>query len=467
MNSRLEVSRIPPEEVYQPLLALGLPPTVTLEQFIRLYRGPLADILVFLSKSVLGRTDVMKARGDIHRMKAVGKDAAKPYKIKAFSSEDRSRFRLTGAKKSYALCQKELDELLMASEETQHKISDLRKRLNDSRNAAFLLTILEKKELMRRKRIEEITILLRRLKEALDQRQSSQLSASVPPEIDRKQTLRRRQTHSRDALTNTEAYYVALSRVALSGRLRKNQDYIPRLKTVMQKHLSSRDAQIEATIANIVRWAQNSAHEKVKYHSTLRNTDMVSDADLDRTESYVRNYETVLQELCDHSASLIFAIDPHMQYMSAFQFSAIQVLGESLGDKAYPRGYLDDQRRLLLEQVPGDSVTRKDESFAQNAKQTLKASQAVNVQKLLQDLEHLMLSIDKRRHISALAPRLPLSMKNHEEPLLQHRTDSQKNEDGTTKLLKRKLDKADMGAGLVKDIEVLLDEAKFIVGRSK
>ncbi|KAK0444237.1 uncharacterized protein EV420DRAFT_1648930 [Desarmillaria tabescens] len=467
MNSRLDVSKILPEEVYQPLLALGLPPTVTLEQFTRLYRGPLADILVFLSESVLGKMDVMKARGDIHGMKVVGNDAAKPHRIKAFRSEDRSRFRLTGAKKSYALCQKELDELLVASEETQLKISNLRNQLKDTRNTAFLLTLLEKKELTRMKRIEEITTLLRRLKEALDQRQSSQLSVSVPPEIDRKEILRRRMTHSRDALTNTEAYYVALSRVTLSETPWRNQDYIPRLKTVMQKHLSSRDAQIEATVANIVRWARTCAHEKAKYHSALRNADMVSDAELDRTEFCVRNYEAMLQGLCDHSASLLFAINPHIQYVTAFQLSTIQVLAESLGDKAYPRGYLDDQRRLLVEQVPSDSVTHKDVSFVQSAKQTLKASQAVCVPKLVQDLERLILSIDKRRRISALAPSLPLSMENHKGSLSRHRADSQKIEASTIKLLKRKLDKANMGAGLVKDVEVLVDEAKFIIGRSK
>ncbi len=66
MDVPLGSSQISPEEVYQPLLALGLPPTVTLQQFTRLYRGPLADILVFLSKSVLGKTDVVKARGHIH-----------------------------------------------------------------------------------------------------------------------------------------------------------------------------------------------------------------------------------------------------------------------------------------------------------------------------------------------------------------------------------------------------------------
>ncbi len=62
--------------------------------------------------------------------------------------------------------------------------------------------------------------------------------------------------------------------------------------------------------------------------------------------------------------------------MVAFQFSTIQVLGESLSNKAYPKGYLDDQRRLLVQQVSTDSVT-DNEAFVQNTKQTLKASQAV------------------------------------------------------------------------------------------
>ncbi|KAK0235184.1 hypothetical protein EDD85DRAFT_68929 [Armillaria nabsnona] len=462
MDSPLGSSQISPEEVYQPLLALGLPPTVTLQQFTRLYRGPLADILVFLSKSVLGKMDVVKARGHIHGMKTDGK--AKPHRIKAFISEDRSRFRLTGTKKSYVLYQKELDELLVAAEETQHKIGYLRNQLHNSRNTAFLLTVLEEKESTRRNRIEEMTALLRRLKEALDQRQSSQLSVSLPPEIDRMQISRRRKTHSRDALTNTEAYCVALSRVALPGRPQMNQDYISRLKIMMQKHLSSRDAQIDTTIVNVVRWARKRAHEKVKYRSTLRNTDMVSDADLDQTESHVRNCEAVLQGFCQHSASLLSAINPRIQFMAAFRFSAIQVLEESLGNRAYPRGYLDDQRRLLVQQVSSDSAT-DNEAFVQNTKQTLKASQA-NVPKLLQDLEHLMLSIDKRRRITALAPSLPLSIASYEESILRHRTDCQEIEDGTPKLLKRKLAKANMGAGLVKDIEILLDEAKFIVGRS-
>ncbi|KAK0186532.1 hypothetical protein F5146DRAFT_1066272 [Armillaria mellea] len=463
MDSSLGPSQTPPAEVYQPLLALGLPPTITLQQFTRLYRGPLADILVFLSKSVLGKTDVVKARGLIHEfaMKTDGK--AKPHRIKALSLEDRSRFRLTGTKKSYALYKKELDELLVAAEETQHKISNLRNQLRNSRNSAFLLTILEKKELARRNRIEELTALLRRVKEALDQRQLSQLSVSLPPEIDGMQMSRRRKTYSRDALTNIEAYCVALSRVALSGKPQMNQDHISRLKIMMQKHLSSRDAQVDATIANIVRWARKCAHDKVRYRSILQNTDLVSNSDLDQAESHIRNCEAVLQRLCQHSASLLFAINPHTQFMAAFQFSAIPVLWKSLDNKAYPRGYLDDQRRLLVKQLSGDFTTDNEE-FVQNTKQTLEASQGVNVPKLLHDLEHLILSIDNRRRITALASSLPLSIENYEEPLLRYRTDCQKIEDDTTKLLKRKLAKANMGAGLVKDIEVLIDEAKFIVG---
>ncbi|KAK0444235.1 uncharacterized protein EV420DRAFT_1484726 [Desarmillaria tabescens] len=52
---------------------------------------------------------------------------------------------------------------------------------------------------------------------------------------------------------------------------------------------------------------------------------------------------------------------------------------------------------------------------------------------------------------------------------LRHKEDylSQKIEVSTIKLLKRKQDKANMGAGLVKDVEVLVDEAKFIIGWSK
>ncbi len=46
----------------------------------------------------------------------------------------------------------------------EHKINYLRNQLHNSRNAAFLLTILEEKESTRRNRIEEITALLRRLK---------------------------------------------------------------------------------------------------------------------------------------------------------------------------------------------------------------------------------------------------------------------------------------------------------------
>ncbi len=94
----------------------------------------------------------------------------------------------------------------------------------------------------------------------------------------------------------------------------------------------------------------------------------------------------------------------------------------------------------------------------------------------------MFIPVDKRRRITALAPSLPLSIESYEEllcrsliiqlasplccPPVRHRTDCQEIEDGTAKLLKRKLAKANMGAGLVKDIEVLLDEAKFIVGRS-
>ncbi|KAG7440464.1 uncharacterized protein BT62DRAFT_584596 [Guyanagaster necrorhizus] len=349
----------------------------------------------------------------------------------------------------------------------EQKIKIMRSQLHNNRNAAFFLTVLEKKESMRRKRIAEITALLRRLKEVLEQRQFSQLSVPpVPPEVHVNQTPTRRMTHSRDAITNIEAYYVALSRVALSVGFRKNEDYLPRLKIVMQRHLSSRDAQIDATIANVVQWARKCSHEKAKYRTILQNIDVVSDVDLDRMESYVQNCEGMLQGLCQHSSSLLFAVNPHIKYMDAFQNSAIHVLRESLGDKAYPKGYLDDQRRSLVEQVPSDSVTDRDKSLAQNAKQILKASQAVNVPKLLQDLESLILSIDKRKRISALIRSLPESTESHEEQLSQHRTDSQKIEDGAAKFLQRKLDKASMGAGLVKDIEALLDEAKFIIGQS-
>lgn len=68
LTSIMAATRRDVEDVYNSLATVGLPPSVSLEQFTRLYRAKLADALSFMSQSMLGRTPVSQARKRISEM---------------------------------------------------------------------------------------------------------------------------------------------------------------------------------------------------------------------------------------------------------------------------------------------------------------------------------------------------------------------------------------------------------------
>ncbi|GLB41027.1 hypothetical protein LshimejAT787_0902420 [Lyophyllum shimeji] len=150
-------------DVHATLLALGAPP-ISLDDFKRLYKGPFADVLLFMSEHVKGRKGVARDRHLIQRIREARDRPHLRRPDDVQSPVDRATAAMAAARRAEEVLRTQLGERQAALAQSQSKILELKETLADKRQVALLLRVLEERERVRVRRFQEMTKIMDNLR---------------------------------------------------------------------------------------------------------------------------------------------------------------------------------------------------------------------------------------------------------------------------------------------------------------
>ncbi|THH20955.1 hypothetical protein EW146_g520 [Bondarzewia mesenterica] len=221
--------------VHDALKALGGAPPITQDELTRLCQGAFGDALLFLVQHVRGRSETRDARmrvqalRDRHALRDVDVEWARLGKAEYDVNAGAHRVRqLQAALEEHqtvlATSQKEAERLQMA--------------LVQKRRAAMLLDTLERKEEIRKRRVEELGRLMRELSTKPRENLKDDDKNPLPsrPAIDQpKRSVSSLTLITQDTLSHLHAYHIAHAKMAMRKPKAQDQDPTRRLERCLAK----------------------------------------------------------------------------------------------------------------------------------------------------------------------------------------------------------------------------------------
>ncbi|KAF9075380.1 hypothetical protein BDP27DRAFT_1314894 [Rhodocollybia butyracea] len=488
-----------PEVVYNSLIDLGLPEdSVTLEEFVRLCRGPLQDALSFISEHLKGRAAVIEARTrllclteSLHKTHSQSK--IKPRSIATGNkrtADDIAVSALAKARKDMEIYSSQLESKAKSTEETHIHINTLKSKLQAKNRVDLLLDILEKKEQERIRRFEEMGKLLADLKKKSPQVISKKtfhhhsgenhgvnafhletLSSGSKP----------RQTE--DTLTALHAYHIRIAR--LTTQKQKGVSTVPsreaRLRSLVAQKLgisNENDPEVSRVFQGFIKVARSKAQKQVSYCSPDRENgnepEPVSVLELNELASDVKQKTINLQAASDLSLELASVSGKTLGSITQFRNLTIPHLQESLDFRsnalqsyiAHLRAHIVADNDLLVDfkPLPGSKTP-----FGRQVRRILGLIEVVTSETALEEVERLIRAgYSKNQYLESATTLARMRVPSDKETQILDLYQSQKQdiESCSEKLLARKLAKADLGHDLVQDIELILKETHDVVGNA-
>ncbi|KAH9942116.1 hypothetical protein B0H21DRAFT_526913 [Amylocystis lapponica] len=445
---------------------------MTREEFTRLYKGPLADVLRFVAEHIKGRVSVASARDAIQQMREAGKGKGRSDVGK--SSYDRAQaaaVRLSGARSSLESVQEALNDRQQSIADLQRKADKVQATLEDKRLDLLLLSVLEKKETLRGERFAQIAVLLARLREeVVAQNKTSQTHESSMPELSPPLWTPINAENTRDVLAMLHAHHVSLARLASRpdpGQKKSGENALQAaVASVMG--LPEDDSKVVAACEKCLRLARIRAADNLRYRPPLDSSTPLSNVGLDTVLQRVMAKEQALQRLSD--SSIAFGLSSAHSLQSMLNFSSVTVpeLRASLKEQeAAAHGYVDVLRLSIANRERASE--RQDQSSAQDTLPWLNASKSWD--RVLADVQNdLEQAHTKETFLRAVLPRgTDDSGADGDDTAREtgalidaYRNRQAKVDERITKLLTRKLEKAHVGDVLVKNIERLVAEVSVL-----
>lgn len=183
----------------------------------------------------------------------------------------------------------------------------------------------------------------------------------------------------------------------------------------------------------------------------------VSKADLENTMLQIRAKEKELQRLSDLSIALGFLCEHFITSISIFLERTSQVLRSCLQEEApLAKAYVDVRRSLITSRPNGKSDR---EAFAQAVVNICKI-RGGTLDAIIEQIERLIINAHRQNLFLESSAALNVTP----EQTAACASDTCNAQGRAVKLLTRKVEKAELGYSLVKDIEALLQETRIIVG---
>ncbi|KAF5390961.1 hypothetical protein D9757_003966 [Collybiopsis confluens] len=452
-----------PEAVYESLVNLGLPKeSVSLEEFRRLYRGTLQDALSFISEHVRGRAAVIEA----HTQLLGYSEFCGNSKIKQRSASDIALSRLAKARNDVQVYSNQLADLLQAAQETHSQNHALNTTLDSKRHVESMLETLERRELERMRRFVEIRKMLFELKRKIPQTLSSSQPNPTPWQCS--EIPPRKPTKVRDVMIALNAHHVRLARLAHSSSRSNIQSAEARLRRRVAQNLGvedENDPEVNRVLQEFMNAARHRALEQIRFRSAVERAPMMSTKQLDVLASQADSHATILQDAFSSSLELAKESEQAIASISNFRSTIAPTQKRLIHARlAALENYVDRLRAHCV--TAGQSQTSSQTpKFDLEVRKVLDLSDASTSAQVLDKVERLVRSVhSKSERLHATRINLPPLPSTEEiDTLAFYESRKAELESSSEKLLTRKIGKADLGQGLIEDIETLLKEVNVII----
>ncbi|EIW56355.1 uncharacterized protein TRAVEDRAFT_21559 [Trametes versicolor FP-101664 SS1] len=446
------------------LHAVGAP-YIDPEDMRRLYKGRVAEVLDFAASNLTGRQAAVSARNalQIYRdhSRAPGtssREDADPL----FTRMQRAEARVKAAQIALQQSEQQLKKPNDALEHTENEAGALQEQLEDKRLTTLLLSVLERKEAIRKERIKEVIKLLSELRSKVGEQNTIQEEAKTSLPTRTVVTKPLRVEHTRDALTSLQSHSIRLTRLSaiasdntLSARTKDAEARV--LEAIAHSMgLDTGDPDVIAAYETSLAAARSRARASVEYHSPLPHAE--SSEDLQDVSQRIIEKERRLQDLADEASALTLACVRALQTDSVFVHeTAPQLRGALEEEAAAAQGHVDALRRSIINRPRPPQTSRSDSlGGGRSYEQTLSdiECQFANAR----DAESFLEAAD------ALVSPDPSASDAHAAIAASYAEEETALSARLQKLLQHKAAKADAGHALVEEVERLIAEVGIIAG---
>ncbi|KAI0722306.1 hypothetical protein C8T65DRAFT_565055, partial [Cerioporus squamosus] len=429
-------------------------PSISDSDFARLYKGKLAEVIDLVAHSVVGRGEATAARAMIQqqrdsstRMKPQSHQETDPLYNDSKRSEARSKS---------ARILVESEQKTRAAEQSQKH--DLQLSLEDKRLTSLLLSILERKEKIRKERFAEIAKLIEDLRYVV----CNILSTSTQPEsLSLKATMKppRRTEYTNDVLAALQAHSLRVSHIAASANGQPSPSRVQEAeRRLLQAVALSKGVTVdvaEVSYQELLTLGRNQALQRVRYKSPIPAEREMED--IEEITQRISEKEAELQRLADHSAALTLACAQSLQVVSHFVKEATPALRDSLQEEAgTAQGHTDTLRLSVVNRLRAPAGCPPGESLSGG--QTLPAT----ISNLERTVKRAQATEAFTRDVNRLISPDPAKVEEHAALIESHNAEEAEVSGRITRLLERKAKKAAVGQTLVQDIERLVAETASI-----
>ncbi|KAJ7217400.1 hypothetical protein B0H12DRAFT_1153789 [Mycena haematopus] len=434
---------------YAALSALGAP--LTLEEYTRLFNGPLADVLTFLSEHLVGRHAAASARTTLFLAQEAQAKSQLKQPATTRSHADKTAARLAAAKTSSVVYATQL-ELQEKTRAASARLAAQQRQLGAKCRILLLLKVLEAKHALTTQRIESLT-------RKINEHTPPQALAVPTPHLKTKAYLTPpRISHTRDRLAD-------LHRLMLPAPvLHPPADPRERLRSAIARILSTDPGHPDTkrAVESCLAFARRHAG------SILNQQDEgTPDALLLYTKSqYNKEKVLKLQSLVERCAALRLACEQNLAEISNDATTSLPELRLSLQTESKAaKGHVDLLCALVLAtQVSKPTKAEKSESFASRVKFACGMLDSVTTRAVLEEVGRIVRKTHRRQSLlhagaSALAAPPPASV-----DLDAHLRTTEAAHARGIELLTRKAAKAEAGQARADEVEKVIGDWRRVMG---
>ncbi|KAH0579024.1 hypothetical protein H2248_003189 [Termitomyces sp. 'cryptogamus'] len=441
------------------LLALGAP-TISSDDFNRLYQGPFGELLLFMSTQIKGRRQVAKDRHLIQQIRE--SHSRLPARLPSNNPVRQSMAKLSNIQRETNMLNEHLREKQAELEQAQSQVEYLKRVLQEKRRVVLLLSVLEGRERVRISRFQELTKMMNTTRipsvEASSVIKESDLVSSVDV-VSRRQKL----SYTREVMINFHAYHARLCRIKESEH-EPSSLITSRLRLRLSKKISL--DHLEDVLERCCGIARAKAMRKMRYHDAVLSTlPYITKEDLSNKARANELRRRDLQKLSDKSIALGFLCEHLIASIPVFLDQTSHILRSSILEYTPNiRGYIDIFR-LHLSASERPRKREGKHSLIEEVSRTCKIRTSQDPDAVIEAVKEILWRVKKHSSYLATVDALHLSTPPEEEVLIaKYYENVESVEKRAQILLTRKLDKAVLGETLVEDIDTLMKDTRSLVG---
>ncbi|KAH9851224.1 hypothetical protein C2E23DRAFT_831526 [Lenzites betulinus] len=453
------------DDVYAALREVGAP-LPNRDDMDRLYQGRMAEVLRFAASNVQGRKNTASARRSIHALRAQPRTAgtlSEPGADPLYARVQRGESRVKNAQRAIERSEEESQKPSSSLAQLESEASCLQEGLQDKRLTALLLSVLERKETIRKQRFDEISRLLQELRSRVAEQPTTKVQSDSSCLLETISGKPPRTEYTCDTLASLQAHSLRLARLSAVAKgkalMTQTQKSELRLLEVVARSMGSdtENPDVVSAYERVRAAARTHASSSMAYRPPLPEDE--TEEDLEGIYQRIADKETDLQNLTDQAAALTLACARALQADSVFVRNTAPQLKEALQEEtAATQGHVDALRRSV--------VNRPRAADATGRSQGNDLSHGRSFSQTLSDIEH---GLSKTRETesflnqaNALIASDPTVVESHATIAAVYTGEEAAVSSRVQRLLERKSAKADAGRALVQDIERLVAEVGII-----